>query len=100
MAIVNFPLGQGMGQVFHFFGQKGRVKKLHHLQGAMHLVNMREAKPQFGRIVAISDKCLKRLCGLLKSLLYLTGYPFQRDIILTLAHIFLTFFSFCFGRND
>ena len=56
---------QGLGQLFHFLGEQRCAVKLDHLQRAVHLMDIGQAKAQTGRVLRVIDKGFQRLSRLI-----------------------------------
>ena len=78
---------QRLGELFHFLGEQGCAIELDHLQRAMNLVDIGQAKAQPGRVLGIFDKGFKRLTRLIQRFGYLALDPVKRDIIMPITHI-------------
>ncbi|MND69792.1 hypothetical protein D3C80_612860 [compost metagenome] len=77
---------QRLEQLLHFFGQQGGAVELDHLQGALHLMDVVQAKPQARQVLRAFDECLKGLAGLLQGLRDFALDPLQGDIVVPITH--------------
>ncbi len=84
--VTHAPVHQGAGQFLHFLGEQGGAVELHHLQGAVHLVQMGLAKAHARGVVGILHEGFQGLLGLVQGFLDLPSNPVQCQIVVTVAH--------------
>ena len=76
----------GLSQLLHFLGQQGGAVKLDHLQSAVNLVEIVQAKAQPRCVVPIVDKRFQGLLALGQRVLYFAANPVQGDAVMVIAH--------------
>ena len=77
---------QRLSQLFHFFGEQSSTVELHHLQGAVHLVQMGLAKTHAGGVVRGIHERFQCLLRLVQGFLDLPANPVQSQIVVTVTH--------------
>ncbi len=73
-------------ELLHFLGEQCRAEELDHLQSAMYLMHIGQAKAHPSRVLWILDERLQRLTRLLKRFGNLAFHPLQGDIIVPITH--------------
>ncbi len=64
LALANPMCQQCLHDLFHLLGQQCSASKFDHLEGAVNLVHISQAKPQLGAVVAILQVVVECLGGL------------------------------------
>ena len=80
------PFHQRSSELLHLFGKHRRAVELDHLQGAMHLMHVRQAKTHARRVLRVLDERFKRLARLPQRLGNFAFHPLQGDIIVPITH--------------
>ncbi|MGA7801489.1 MAG: hypothetical protein WCC36_11825 [Gammaproteobacteria bacterium] len=82
----NAAVHQRSGDVLHFLSQQGSAIYLHHLQGALHLMEMIGAGDELGLVFRILDVGFQRLARILEGRVKFLLDPFERTEIDGLIH--------------
>ncbi len=88
---------QGIDEFFHLFGQQRAAVDLHHLQGAINLVQISGAETHLGGITRVFDEGFQGLARLVQAFLNFVLDPFQGGVIEFLAHVFVRALSNVIG---
>src|SRR5690606_18188349 len=77
---------QCCSQQLHLFSKQGRTMELHHLQGAMYLMDVGQTEPDTRCIPWVFNIRLERLAGILECLTDFAQHPVEGCVITFISH--------------
>ena len=84
--IAYIAVEQCLRQFFHFFGEQCRTVELHHLQGAVHLMQVGLAETHASGVVRVVHERFQCLLRLVQGFLDFPANPVQSQIVVTVTH--------------
>ena len=85
-AVPGLLVEQGFGQGFHLRGDQAGALELDHPECAVNLVQVVQAEPELGQILAVLGKGLQRMLALSERVLDFAPHPVEGKAVIVLGH--------------